>query len=66
MTTATTGRIANVHSVSRQLKYNSRPKLARIVIVLRIATVIVFEAAEASWCASKVSFDCTTPPGVMS
>ena len=37
-----------------------------MVSELRIAVVIVPDAADASWCASNVSFDCTTPDGVTS
>ena len=44
--------------------YSSQPRLAAIVSELRIAVVIVPDAAEASWCASNVSFDWMTPAGV--
>jgi hypothetical protein len=48
------------------LTHISQPNDATIDSVLRIAVVIVDDAACASWCASNVSFDCTTPAGVTS
>jgi hypothetical protein len=39
------------------LSHIIQPKLAPIASVLRIATLIVPDAAEASWCASNVIFD---------
>ena len=48
-------------SVSCQLRYSIQPKLAAIASELRIATVIVPDAALASWWASNVTFDWTTP-----
>ena len=66
MTTATIGSTKNVIAVSFQLMYSSQPRLAAIVSMLRIAVVIVPDAADASWCASNVTFDWMTPAGVAS
>ena len=48
MTTATIGSTKKVISVSRQLMYRSQTRLAVIVSELRIAVVIVPDAADAS------------------
>ena len=51
----------NVSSVRRQLSHMSQPKLAAMVSDERTAVVIVPDAAEASWCASNVTFDSRWP-----
>ncbi len=61
MVMPTSGIVANAISVSDQFMYSRYASMKMIVSELRMLTVIASDAAEATCCASKVTFESRNP-----